>query len=164
MTKRELIRCINYVDDELIIQANENNKYVNGWNRIVKICALMAACLLIVIGIETVENINITNQETTVPKDNLIKPLYLFEFNGYLYEIIINEQQAKQQGLPEKIEQSMVGELLEKNVFRDTDDNENLGDVYEYKEKADRSVVIVKDKMGKYRYALRCSPIDNTVY
>lgn len=169
MTKREFLKCINYIDDELIIQVNVDKGIdYNNRNSIFKIISLVAACIVVIVTISMVTKVSLTKNSmkeyaTTMSNDSLIPDLYTFVFDGYIYEVLYDEKLIKRQGLPEKVDESMVGKLLQKSVIRNGH-NKILGDVYEYKEVSNRNIVIIKDTMGKYHYALRCNKHDDTIY
>lgn len=168
MTNRELLKCINYVDDKLIVQTNEYiGKHVHKGKRILKSILLVAACIALIVTTCVMSKVSLFNKSsneniTTFSYDS-VPPLYAFILDGYIYEVVCNQKTIEREGLPRNIEESMLGEILANDVVRDGQDY-SLGDVYEYKEKADRSIVIIKDYTGNYHYALRCNVYDSKIY
>lgn len=160
MTKRELLECINSIDDALVIQA-EKNIYYDKWKKIAKSASFVAACIIVGFVIGTyVATINRPIMDSvTLSRESESSWEYTFVFDDYTYEIVLNPESIENQGLPEKIEESMLGEVLGRDVVVSPHDKtmEKIDEIYEYNGVSDRSVVIVKEKSGKYYYAIQCN-------
>jgi len=174
MTKRELLRCINIIEDVLIIQAeNENKFYYNKMNRMIKYVSLTAACIAVIAIIftnRTITNVPITKdpltETITIGTDDVFPSLITFVFDGYIYEILPNPEWYEKWGLPEKIDESILGKVIggADDIRIGDVPMEKIEEIYEYKGVYDRSVIIVKGEKGNYYYATKCNKFDDTVY
>lgn len=157
MTTTELLRCINYIDDYLVMESSEliNSKHIRN-NSFGKKLLATAACITLVISICGASIFLVHNVKNYQLHDG-ITTQNLFSFSGQLYELITDEEYIQKLGLPEEISESIIGKLLQKDVvLLDSQVDAVLGDVYECTATNDNSIVIVKEADGTYCYATIC--------
>lgn len=85
-----------------------------------------------------------------------------FPTDGYGYVLLYDDNPEttyalpkEVEELPEKIEPSIVGELLNDTVVFTWKGAKIRGAVYEYKEGKDKQIIIFKDEDGEYYYGAR---------
>ena len=87
--------------------------------------------------------------------DKAIQPLHNFDYNGHVYEIYVDcdSEMLDGIGVPEKVEQGVMGKMLQENVNEGKTDD--VGDIYEYKNCSNYNLVIFKYRNGQCYFAGR---------
>lgn len=134
----------------------------------VAIVSISTLCLSTIEKYNNIDNRNLYVNNRNQYDDNSIPPIHDFIYDGYIYEVVTQEQAIIERGLPITITDEQIGELLEKDVIETAKGQDGqyhlLGDVYECKQVNDRSVIIIKDKEDNYKYAFKCNKHDTTIY
>lgn len=175
MTKETFLECIHEIDEKLIedvpIETKENKtsnkKSIGIYIRIrksVKYVAL-AACIMAAVGLSvhafwnTNKNNNASHnrvaqsENTTTKQRKIVSDGTEFLYNNSNYRVVENEEFLMLNSLPVSVEQKDTGNCLKNNVG-DVQNNVILGDLYEYKNSSDWSVLVLKLPDGTYKLAV----------
>lgn len=175
MTKETFLECIHEIDEKLIEDVptgpkenkTSNKKSIGIFIRIrksVKYVAL-AACIMAAVGLgvrafwNTNKNNNASHnrvaqsESVTTKQNKTVGDGTEFLYNNSNYRVVENEQFLMSNSLPVSVEQKDTGKCLKNNVG-DVQNNVILGDLYEYKNSSDWSVLVLKFPDGTYRLAV----------
>lgn len=165
MTRETLLECINNIDEDLIesvpiekVIKKEHKK------RYIKYIAL-AACIVAAIGMgthavwktkEQVNNKIAESEQATSKKQEVLKGVgdgTEFLYNNNNYRVVENEEFLISNSLPMSVAKKDTGDCLKNNIG-DINNNIIIGDLYEYKNCNDWSVLVVKLLNGTYKLAV----------
>lgn len=168
MTKETFLECIHEIDEKLIedvpIELSEK-KSRHTYIRIgksVKYVAL-AACIMAAVGLgvhalgnkndNSNQNRVAQSESVTTKQNKTVSDGTEFLYNNSNYRVVENEQFLMSNSLPMSVEQKDTGNCLKNNIG-DAQNNRILGDLYEYKNCSDWSVLVLKLFDGSYKLAV----------
>lgn len=165
MTRETLLECINNIDEDLIesvpiekvIKKEHKKRYIK--------YIVLAACIVAAIGMgrnvvwktkEQVNNKIAESEQATPKKQEVLKGVgdgTEFLYNNNNYRVVENEEFLISNSLPMSVAKKDTGNCLKNNIG-DINNNIIIGDLYEYKNCNDWSVLVVKLLNGTYKLAV----------
>lgn len=151
MTIKEMLNCIDNIDDKLIVDTEK--KSVHRRRKTVAIARLSSlvavACIILCIGMEVILDIAIQHTSDSIPY------ICVFQYDESTYEVDYLREYHKKHDVEKEIDKSMIGEILEEDINWDQSENSRTGDLYIYKGVDDKSILVIDDGQGNFYYAIR---------